>query len=58
MLIGGFAEKRDKNAVLAIEWADRVQNLIRKFRQDAVVIWVKIAYGAAENERIIRWGVL
>jgi tRNA threonylcarbamoyl adenosine modification protein YjeE len=45
-------------SVLVIEWADRVADVIRKYNEEAVVVWVKINYGSKENERIIHWGVL
>ena len=45
-------------SVLAIEWADKIADTIRKFNEEAVVIWVKIENGIKENERIIKWGVV
>jgi L-threonylcarbamoyladenylate synthase len=45
-------------SVLAIEWADKVTEEIRKYREDAIIIWVKIEYGKTENERLLSWGVL
>lgn len=45
-------------SVLAIEWADRVADTIRKYNEEAVVVWVKIAYGKNETERKISWGVI
>jgi L-threonylcarbamoyladenylate synthase len=55
----GFVEMlEDKNAVLAIEWADRVIDTVKSHRQDAVIVWVKIIYGKGENERLISWGAL
>ena len=48
----------DKNMVIAIEWADRVSNLIKKYRDQAVLVWVKIEYGKEENERLISWEVI
>lgn len=46
----------DKNIVIAIEWAERVADFIKKYRDQAVVVWVKIIYGKKENERLISWG--
>jgi L-threonylcarbamoyladenylate synthase len=46
----------DKNLVMAIEWAERVAGLIKKYRESAIVVWVKIKYGKKENERLISWG--
>lgn len=43
---------------IAIEWADKVEKNVRKFSEEAIVIWVKIGYGKKENERKISWSVL
>jgi tRNA A37 threonylcarbamoyladenosine biosynthesis protein TsaE len=45
-------------SVMVIEWADRVAEVIRKYNEEAVVVWVKIAYGSKVNERTISWGVI
>jgi tRNA threonylcarbamoyl adenosine modification protein (Sua5/YciO/YrdC/YwlC family)/tRNA threonylcarbamoyl adenosine modification protein YjeE len=52
-------------SVIVIEWADRVAETIRKYNEEAVVVWLKINYPPAspgqsgrENERIISWGVI
>lgn len=45
-------------SVIAIEWADRAVETIRKYAEDAIIVWVKIDYGKKENERAISWGVL
>ena len=45
-------------SVIAIEWADRVADVIRKYDEEAVVVWVNIAYGTGENEREISWRVV
>lgn len=45
-------------SVIAIEWADRAIDEIKKYAEDAIVIWVKIEYGKNENERTISWGNL
>ena len=47
----------DKN-IIAIEWADRAIAVIRKYTEDAIVIWVKIVYGKGENDRMISWGAI
>ncbi len=53
----GFVKMlEDRNMVIAIEWADRVINAIKKRRDQAVVVWVKINYGEKDNERLISWG--
>jgi len=54
----GFSKKiLDKN-VIAIEWADRVSEEIRKHNEEAIIIWVKIEYGKNINERVISWKAL
>jgi len=45
-------------SVIAIEWADRVSELIRSYSEDAIIVWVKISYGKSETERLIIWGNL
>lgn len=55
----GFVKMlEDKNMVIAIEWADRVVETIKKHREHAVIIWVKIGYGRRYDERLISWGTL
>lgn len=53
------------STVIAIEWADKIEQYIRTLTEDAVVIWVDIEYLPAgrqvedkESERLISWGVL
>ena len=53
----GFSQKITDKSIIAIEWAERVIDEIRKFNEEAVIIWVKISYGKAENERLISWGI-
>lgn len=55
----GFLEMiENRNMVIAIEWADRVINEIKKQREHALIIWVEIKYGKKENERIISWDII
>lgn len=62
----GFKKLINDKSVIVIEWADRVAETIRKYNEDAVVVWVNINYPTSpkdfvrgrENERIIKWGVL
>ncbi|KKQ92160.1 MAG: Sua5/YciO/YrdC/YwlC family protein [Microgenomates group bacterium GW2011_GWC1_39_7b] len=42
--------------VVAIEWAERVADVVREFDDEAIIIWIKIAPGKTENERLISWG--
>jgi tRNA threonylcarbamoyl adenosine modification protein (Sua5/YciO/YrdC/YwlC family)/tRNA threonylcarbamoyl adenosine modification protein YjeE len=51
----GFEELITDKTVIAIEWADRVADYIRKYNEEAIIIWVKIEYAANENERKISW---
>lgn len=54
----GFAKTISDKSVIAVEWADRVADAIRRYQEDAIIIWVKIKYGKFENERFISWGVI
>lgn len=55
----GFVKMlEDKNMVIAIEWAEKVADLIKNCRDDAVIIWVRIEYGKEENERLISWNII
>lgn len=45
-------------SVLAIEWADRVADTIRKYNEEAIVVWTRINYGKKESERTISWGII
>lgn len=42
--------------VISIEWAERVSDIIKEFDDEAIIIWIKIKFGKAENERVISWG--
>lgn len=44
------------NSVIAIEWADRAVEEIKNYSDDAIIIWVKIAYGNNPDDRLISWG--
>lgn len=61
--LGFIKTLENKNGVVAIEWAEKVLDLIKKYRDQAVIIWVKIKYpstdsGRSANDRLISWGVL
>lgn len=45
-------------SVISIEWADRVDDIIREFDDEAIIIWVKIDFAKRENDRKITWGNL
>lgn len=42
-------------SVVVIEWADRIADIIRRFNEEAVIVWVKIEYKDKQNERLISW---
>lgn len=52
----GFENLIKNKAVVSIEWAERVSDVVREFDDEAIIIWVKIEYGKKENERVISWG--
>lgn len=56
--LGFLKMAEDHNMIIAIEWAERVADIIKKYRDQAIVVWVKIEYGKGENERLISWGNL
>lgn len=53
----GFEDLIKNKSVVSIEWAEKVADEIRKFDEEALVIWVKIEYGKGENDRVISWGI-
>ena len=53
----GFSDLIKNKSVISIEWAEKVADEIRKFDDEAIIIWVKIKQGKSENERLISWGV-
>ena len=52
----GFSKRISEKKVLAIEWAEKVANIIREFDEEAIIVWVNINYGKKQNERKISWG--
>jgi len=54
----GFNQRVSEKKVLAIEWAEKVSDIIKEFDEEAIIIWVKISYGKKEKERWISWGTL
>ena len=58
----GFEDLIKNKSVVAIEWAERVSDVIREFDDEAIIIWVKIGFlpaqagGKNDNERTIGWG--
>ena len=53
----GFVKKINNKSIIAIEWAEKVSEEIRKYNEEAIIIWVKIKYlpAGGENERLISW---
>lgn len=46
----------DHNMVIVIEWAEKVSEIIKKYRDQTLITWVKIDFGKNPNERLISWG--
>ncbi|HKC04459.1 MAG TPA: L-threonylcarbamoyladenylate synthase [Patescibacteria group bacterium] len=53
----GFPDLIKSKSVISIEWAERVADEIRKFDDEAIIVWVKIKSGKSDNERLISWGI-
>jgi L-threonylcarbamoyladenylate synthase len=53
----GFGDLIKNKSVVAVEWAERVADAIRKFDDEAIIVWVNIIFGKSENDRLISWGV-
>lgn len=53
-----FIRTISDKSVIAVEWADRVADAIRRYDEEAVIVWIKIKYGKSENDRLISWGTL
>lgn len=51
----GFSDLIKNKSVVSIEWAERVVDSIRKFDDEAIVVWIKINFGENDNDRIISW---
>jgi len=54
--LGFLKMLEEKNVVISIEWAEKVLDIIKKYREHSVIVWVKIAYGKDPNDRLISWG--
>lgn len=48
----------DDKSIVAIEWADRAIQEIRKYADDAIIVWIKLNYRKKESERTISWGII
>ncbi len=51
----GFSHMIDTNAIIAIEWADRVKSVLDQYADEVKIIWVTFEYGKSENERKITY---
>ena len=51
----GLAKMIDSNAVLAIEWADKIADVLSNYTAEAKIIWVKLEYGDNEHQRTITY---
>lgn len=56
--LGFIKMLEEKNVVISIEWAEKVADLIKNCRDDAVIVWIRIEYGRGENERLISWNII
>jgi len=56
--LGFIKMLEEKNAVISIEWAEKVADLIKRCRDQAIIVWVKIVYGKKDNERLVSWGII
>lgn len=57
----GFENLIKDKSVIAIEWAERVADIIREFDDEAIIIWINLKYPSTSsrrsaNERAISWG--
>lgn len=53
-----FEKRVNEKKIIAIEWAEKVSDIIREFDEEAIIVWVKIKYGKGEKERFIGWGAI
>lgn len=51
----GFENLLKNKSVIAIEWAEKVSDVVHEFDDEAIIIWVKIVFSKKDNERIISW---
>jgi L-threonylcarbamoyladenylate synthase len=54
----GFEHLIKNKSVISVEWAEKVSDTIRRFDDEAIIIWLKIKFGKKDNDREISWGVL
>lgn len=51
----GLHDFIDNCNVIAIEWADKIVDVLKKYADEAKIVWVKLEYGEKENERKISY---
>jgi L-threonylcarbamoyladenylate synthase len=51
----GFTQMLEKNAIISLEWADKISHTLKEYAAEAKIIWIKLEYGQTENERIITY---
>lgn len=54
----GLGVKIHDKTIIVIEWADRIVEFIKRYQDEAIVVWIKFAYGFGDDERNVSWGVL
>ncbi|MBI5151585.1 MAG: threonylcarbamoyl-AMP synthase [Candidatus Pacebacteria bacterium] len=52
----GFEHMIDACDVIVIEWAEKIEDVLHQFGDEAKLLWVMIDQGKKENERIIHVG--
>lgn len=50
----GFEKMLDPKSIAVVEWAERVKEVILKYKKRVKIVWVEINYGEKESERKIQ----
>ena len=51
----GFEKMLDSKSIVVIEWAERVKDVILKYKNMVKIVWIKIDYLKEKNERGISY---
>jgi len=51
----GFEKMLDSKSIVVIEWAERVKDVILKYKNKVKIVWIKIDYLKEKNERKISY---
>lgn len=51
----GFEKMLNLRSLIVVEWAERVKDVILKYKNRVKIVWVKIEYSEKENERRISY---